>query len=374
MLIVPTVAIDALLDEHIVRAGVAPGACAAVSTRTMEGWCTLMGASGTVSDQSHVGVSTGTWFDLASVTKSLFAFALGRHVDRGLLGWSDPLSEHAPWARGTFCAHTPLEQLVAHRSGLAAHVDLAAPRRTSMPWQREEQLVLAANSANPARRSLDGGGFEAVYSDLGYVLSGEALSLLTKLELDEVLQGELLASGITGFGSARQLELARSSEVAATEDTPWRGGRLRGIVHDDNAFALTADGTSGHAGMFGNITGVMQFATRMLDEQRSPGRYLSAETCQVLLQERPGGTERVGFDGKNPTRSSLGDALGGRAFGHFGFTGTGFWCDPEQQIAVALLTNRVCPSRDNLRIRLARPIVHDQLVALGVGQRRHGSR
>jgi CubicO group peptidase (beta-lactamase class C family) len=59
--------------------------------------------------------------------------------------------------------------------------------------------------------------------------------------------------------------------------------------------------------------------------------------------------------------------MGARAFGHLGFTGTSLWIDPETRIVVALLTNRVCPTRDHLAIRAARPWAHDRLFERAAG-------
>jgi CubicO group peptidase (beta-lactamase class C family) len=79
------------------------------------------------------------------------------------------------------------------------------------------------------------------------------------------------------------------------------------------------------------------------------------------VRERAGGTLRAGFDGKSESGSSAGSHLGSRSFGHLGFTGTSLWMDPDAQVVVALLTNRVFPSRDHLAIREARPWAHDSL-------------
>jgi CubicO group peptidase (beta-lactamase class C family) len=49
-------------------------------------------------------------------------------------------------------------------------------------------------------------------------------------------------------------------------------------------------------------------------------------------------------------------------FGHLGFTGTSLWCDPLAQVAVALLTNRVHPTRDNPAIRPLRVAVHNAVM------------
>jgi CubicO group peptidase (beta-lactamase class C family) len=58
--------------------------------------------------------------------------------------------------------------------------------------------------------------------------------------------------------------------------------------------------------------------------------------------------------------------MGPRTFGHLGFTGTSFWTDPDARVGVALLTNRVHPTRDNSAIRAARPEAHDALAALAM--------
>jgi CubicO group peptidase (beta-lactamase class C family) len=77
---------------------------------------------------------------------------------------------------------------------------------------------------------------------------------------------------------------------------------------------------------------------------------------------------RAGFDGKSADGSSAGTVLGARSFGHLGFTGTSLWIDPDARIVVALLTNRVCPTRDNVKIREARPRVHDALARLALSR------
>jgi CubicO group peptidase (beta-lactamase class C family) len=81
-----------------------------------------------------------------------------------------------------------------------------------------------------------------------------------------------------------------------------------------------------------------------------------------MVRERPGGTLRAGWDGKSPEGSSAGSRMGPRAFGHLGFTGTSLWLDPDAEIVVTLLTNRVHPTRENIAIRAERPGVHDALV------------
>ena len=73
----------------------------------------------------------------------------------------------------------------------------------------------------------------------------------------------------------------------------------------------------------------------------------------------PLGTFVRGFDTPTPGASSSGTRFSRQAFGHLGFTGTSFWIDPTADVAMVLLTNRVCPSRADGRIRWLRPAVHD---------------
>jgi CubicO group peptidase (beta-lactamase class C family) len=62
--------------------------------------------------------------------------------------------------------------------------------------------------------------------------------------------------------------------------------------------------------------------------------------------------------------NSAGRRMSARAFGHTGFTGTSMWMDPEQDVFVVLLTNRVNPTRENPRIGRVRTALADAVVDL----------
>ena len=179
-------------------------------------------------------------------------------------------------------------------------------------------------------------GFPAVYSDLGYLLAGEALArAIGARDAGEAI-GELVLEPLglgAEMGTARELEargidLAR--DAAPTEDVAWRGGVVRGRVHDENAWALTGAGGSGHAGIFGTVGAVLAFGCAVLDALESKSAPLSVGSeIGWLVAQRPGGTLRAGFDGKSAEGSSAGTLAGARTFGHLGFTGTSLWIDPE---------------------------------------------
>lgn len=322
--------------HRIVASGVAPIAAAGFATPKQG---------------IFAGGSVDTIFDLASLTKPMTAVAIARSP----LGRHEKLGDVLPETKGTASADATIELCLSHRAGLEAHVKL---------WLRENMhnTSILQEAANARRIDAQGAyppeGFPPVYSDLGYLLAGAALARrMNAVDAGAAIEDLLIAPlGLEDdLGTARDLEargIDMSSRSAPTEDAPWRGGVVRGRVHDENAWAITREGGSGHAGMFGTIGGVLAFGLDVLSH---------AKELEWLLRERPGGSLRAGFDGKSESGSSAGSVCGPRTFGHLGFTGTSLWIDPDSEIVVALLTNRVHPTRENTAIRDARPIAHDAL-------------
>jgi CubicO group peptidase (beta-lactamase class C family) len=118
--------------------------------------------------------------------------------------------------------------------------------------------------------------------------------------------------------------------------------------------------------MFGTVSATLAFGCSVLDAMKGRLPF----DVSWLVRERPGGTLRAGFDGKSPQGSSAGERFGPRSIGHLGFTGTSLWIDPDAEIVAVLLTNRVHPSRENIKIREARPGAHDALFARALELRR----
>jgi len=306
---------------------------------------------------TFVGGERDAIFDLASLTKPMTAVAFVR----AKLEKDAPLVHYLPELHGTPAAEVPLELFFAHRAGVPPHISLFAPLLEGRAVDPGEALLTAAHSRAPL--PLGEKEYPSVYSDVGYVLAGVALARAVGArdagEAIEQLVAVPLGLGRT-LGTARGLRAAVDfdARVVPTELAPFRGGEVRGAVHDENAWALTGDGGSGHAGMFGTVGAVLAFARHTLT--------LRAD-APWLFSPRPNGTHLAGFDGKSPEGSSAGTVLGPLTYGHLGFTGTSFWVDPAAGIGVALLTNRVCPTRDNTKIRAARPRAHDVLARLAVG-------
>jgi CubicO group peptidase (beta-lactamase class C family) len=167
------------------------------------------------------------------------------------------------------------------------------------------------------------------------------------------------------------------SRIAATElDTTWRRELVWGEVHDENASAM--GGVAGHAGLFSTAVDLSVFARLMLNGGVAPACLPSAadgEPCPVARPEPvrllapelvesftsrydDASSRALGWDTPDD-RSSAGDYFTARAFGHTGFTGTSIWLDPDLDLWVVLLTNRVHPTRENQKIVALRRAVHD---------------
>lgn len=348
-----------ILTRSVIEPGVAPAATA--------GFCRTHGAPrvGAAGHLPEGPASRASVFDLASVSKPIVACTAARLASRGALELSAPLGQLVAAARGTHSADVPLELFLAHRAGLEAHQPLFAPLVAGRPVQRERALASAANARRVECHGAPGpDGFAPVYSDMGYALVGAALEAASQLPLDECIRREVCEPLGLGLGSARQQRerlLDFDRRVAPTEVVRARGGVVRGIVHDENAWALSGHACSGHAGLFGTIDDVLRFGQALLQALDGGSPWLSRDVLWKLVRPRPGGSLRAGFDGKSQAASSAGALAGPDTFGHLGFTGTSLWCDPGAGIGVALLTNRVHPTRDNPRIRAARPEVHDAL-------------
>jgi CubicO group peptidase (beta-lactamase class C family) len=239
--------------------------------------------------------------------------------------------------------------LLAHCSGLPAYVRLFEGART-----RDELLMAACTTplvADPGKR--------ASYSDIGYIVLGELLSRVAEEPLDSFCQREIfgpLAMADTGFCPGA----AVVARIPPTEDDQtFRRHIVRGEVNDENAWVM--GGVAGHAGIFSTAADTAKLAACLL---KGGAPILRCETVALFTRREatpPGTSRTLGWDTPTPPSQS-GRHLSSRAYGHLGFTGTSLWIDPEQELAIVLLTNRTWPDRSSQLIKEVRPAFHDAVV------------
>lgn len=198
--------------------------------------------------------------------------------------------------------------------------------------------------------------------DLGFILLGEILERISGRAFEELVREEVLEPlemTSTVFNPPPSLR----DSTAPTEDDPWRGRLVQGEVHDENAFVM--GGVAPHAGLFSTASDLARFAQAMLNGGiYGTRRIMKRSTIERFTRQPnlvPESARALGWDTPS-SPSSSGRYFSPTSFGHLGFTGTSLWIDPERQIFVILLTNRVHPRRDNRGIRDVRPDFHDAVM------------
>lgn len=313
---------------------------------------------------SELAMLPDTTFDLASLTKVFGTATLAALlIDRGWLRWEDEVSSILP---GYAFPGVRISHLLSHTAGYAAWApfweDLRAhfgPRPLHLVSVSERQLemrrrVLATAPEAPIAT-------RALYSDLSFLVLGFCLEEITRMPLDQAMRefvwkpmglNHPFYRRVIGADAAS----SRMEQVAATEDSQWRGGVLQGQVHDDNCWAM--GGYGGHAGAFARAQDVLVFVRKLMSG------FLTQATLAKSWSRPPapkGCGRTLGWDTPTPGESSAGSYFSASSVGHLGYTGTSLWIDPEARIAITLLSNRVHPSRENIRIRAFRPRFHDAL-------------
>lgn len=341
-----------------------PGGSACIGWRENNVDVYAEAAAGKLQDGAP-NVETTTPYDLASITKPFVAMLALRLVAQGKLALDSRADSLVSDVRGGVGGAATLEQLLTHRSGLSPWGGLYLDVPHEPGTSAARRWIVGEASRRPDETGAARKGL-AVYSDLGYLIAGEMIARASGLSLDRALQTHVLeplgiADDIYYAGTLpadKKASLMR--RAAPTERCEWRGRLVRGEVHDENAAAL--GGVAGNAGLFGTAKGVAVFGRAMLDVLAQRSDFIPLKLLQEALAPRPGGTNRLGWDSRSPVDSSAGKRMSANAFGHLGFTGTSVWCDPDKDIVVVLLTNRVHPSRANERIKGFRPAFQDGVV------------
>jgi CubicO group peptidase (beta-lactamase class C family) len=310
-------------------------------------------------------VTFGTAFDLASLTKVVATTAMAMVLyERGLLDLEAPVTGVVPEFLGSFRTTdealdsrrqaVTFHTLLAHSSGLPAYERLFLKARTRNEFFRD---ALATGLANDP-------GVHAEYSDIGFIILGEALERLAGESLDTFCQREIFGPlGMSGttFNPPAELRphIPPTADESGNAHSHFRSRIIQGEVQDENASVL--GGIAGHAGLFSTAEDLARFANAMLNGGRP---ILRPETVALFTRREssPAGTSRaLGWDTPS-SPSQSGKYFSPESFGHLGYTGTSLWIDPVRQLSITLLTNRTWPDCSNQAIQQMRPRFHDAII------------
>ncbi|MBI3195014.1 MAG: serine hydrolase [Ignavibacteriae bacterium] len=295
-----------------------------------------------------------TMFDLASLTKVIATTsAVMKLYDEAKLGLDDKVVNFIPEFGVHGKENITIRNLLLHNSGLPAFKRLYAMCKTP-----QEVLDSVFNSGLIYRT-----GDSTVYSDFGFITLGNIVERISGQTLDEYCRKnffEPLGMKQTMFNPPESLW----TNIAPTEyDSLLRKKLVRGVVHDGNAFTL--GGVSGHAGLFSTASDLAIFMQMLMNGGSYNGKqFLKHETIKFFTTKRgTNSTRALGWDTKSVEGySSAGKFFSEKSFGHTGFTGTSIWADPERNLFVIFLANRVYPTRANTKISGVRPAVHEGVI------------
>ncbi len=310
-------------------------------------------------DPSARPIDDETIFDLASVSKVIgTTTAVMKLFDQGSIRLDDSVSKFLPqFSVGPKSAIT-IRHLITHRAGFPPF------RRFFLMCSSAAEALDSVYATELVARP----GDTTIYSDIGMISLGKVVEAVTGMSQSDYLQREFFEPlGMTHTMYNPPAELLE--QIAPTEiDTLWRKTLVRGQVHDENAALL--GGVAGHAGLFSTASDVAVLVQMLLNRGTYGGkRYLQESTVVEFTRKYVPGQDRyLGWDMKSAVGSSAGSYFSPSSFGHTGFTGTSVWVDPERKLGVILLTNRVHPTRANLKISKVRPAVHDAVVKAMVSE------
>lgn len=284
-----------------------------------------------------VPMTTDTVFDMASVTKPVAtATSIMLLVEQDKLRISDCVVQHIPEFAQNGKEQITVRQLLIHQSGLIADNSLAD--YADGP-ERAIERVLALRPQNEP-------GTKFNYSDMNFVVLGELVKRLSGKSVHEFSHDQVFTPlGMTETGYLPAEELRSRAAPTEQRDGHW----MRGEVHDPRAFKL--GGVAGHAGLFSTAADLAVYAQMLLERGAYGGvRIMKPSTVDLMTHGEAvsSGVRTLGWDMRTRFSLNKGATMSAAAYGHGGFTGTGLWIDPQLDLFVIFLSNRVHPNGKGL--------------------------
>jgi serine-type D-Ala-D-Ala carboxypeptidase len=302
---------------------------------------------------------TYPFYDIASITKIVFTTTYFMDaIDTKKIKYSDKVSYFLPWFSHSQILWT---QLINHSAGnewwQPFYKDINLKLSCEQKFQQMEKFCQLAPLGDAKK---------AVYSDLDFYLLGSIMQKIEGKPLIKVwqdLKSKFYSETDFHFNYDNKPLFAKNN-YAPTENCPWRNKIIQGTVHDENAWSL--GGIAPHAGLFGQIDDLAHFGLKLRQSYlNKKNNFVSHKTLKKFSQRSMPelrGDWALGFMIPSQKGSSAGDKFSRKSFGHTGFTGTSLWYDPQRDLLVCLLSNRVHPTRENQGFIQLRPRLHDWII------------
>lgn len=298
-------------------------------------------------------VTTNTIYDLASLSKVVAtATAAMLCCDRNLFSLDDKVVKYIPEFGVNGKENITIRNLLIHNSGLTA-------------WKKFYERNLTPNEVLKEIYSSEleyKTGEKTVYSDLGIITLGKIIEKVTEKTLDVFCKDEIFIPLSMNSTFYNPIDSVKKFCAPTEIDNYWRMKTLQGEVHDETSAML--NGVAGHAGLFSTANDIAKLMDVLMNKGKLGNKqFIQQSTVEYFTKKYSNESSRaIGWDTKSETGSSSGDYFSSNSFGHTGFTGTSIWADPERNLFVVFLTNRVYPTRENGKLGKVRPELHNTII------------
>ena len=321
---------------------------------------------------SIIKVENDHIYDLASLTKVFGpTYALMKIFDDHNIDINQPVSSYIKELKRSNKKNTTFLEALSHSGGW-------------IPYINHQKNILKRNDSYKKRfiREQKTNKFSVAVSENLFLNKKYQKKIYRKIKNSEIKKrGEYLYSGLFFFYVPKiiktltgqsYLEYLENSffnklknkdltfypkdklKVTPTEyDQRFRKRLIHGTVHDEASSFFS--GLSGNAGLFGSATSIGELIGFVENWGNERDKIFSSKTIEQFTRYATNNVNNrrgLGFD--KPTRNKLDkypyNALSEKSFGHTGFTGTFFWVDPNIEMSLVFLTNRVFPSRKNEKL------------------------
>ena len=294
-------------------------------------------------------------YDVASLTKVLSTTPVAmKLIQKKLLSLDFYLSDFYPEFNIGNKKKITVRHLLTHSSGLPPYVEYYKIDSVETKSDIINNIVNLDLEYEPDEKM--------IYSDLGMILLYDIIEKVSNSNLDKLSDKYFYKP--FNMSNTYFNPINKDIVVPTEYDNHYRMKLIKGEVHDENAYIL--NGVSGHAGLFSNATDIGIFSKFFLNEGVLFGRrYLKKDLIRMFTSKKknPVHSDRaLGWDTPSKKGSSSGDYFSTGSYGHLGFTGTSLWIDPNEEIIIVFLTNRVYPTRNNKGIYNIRRELHNSIM------------
>lgn len=332
-------------------------------------------------------VTDQTLYDVASVTKSLATtLAMMKLYEENRYELHDHISKYLPELKNSNKQNITIAELLTHTSGLSAFIpfhqaltlDSNRYEYLNDIYSKEFPIEIAHNLyLKPAYQQqiaecIKNSKLNAkkyVYSDLGFYYLQKIVEQITGESLSEYVESNFyIPMGLKSTFFNPLQHGIDSVQIAPTEkDKTFRNQVVQGYVHDQ--LAALSGGVCGNAGLFSTAEEIAKISIMLMQNGTFGGkRFFKESTVKKFTQTYPihnCNRRTLGFFTPNFDRESgiIPSQAGKTTYGHQGFTGTVFWCDPVNQLIFIFLSNRVHPNTEpnNLSNSKIRLILHEKI-------------